>query len=71
MDTPVTWKDIDEIAVRLYDAEPDLDPLTLRFTELLDRILALPGFSGTREESNEAKLEAVQMTWLEEFQDSR
>ena len=71
MDTPVTWKDIEEVAVRLYEAEPDLDPLTLRFTDLLDRILALPGFAGTREESNEAKLEAVQMAWLEEFQDAR
>ena len=71
MDTPVDWKDVEEIGVRLFEAEPELDPLTLRFTDLLDKILALPGFTGTREESNEKRLEAVQMAWLEEFQDGR
>lgn len=71
MDTPLDWSDIEEIAVRLWEAEPELDPLTLRFTELLDRILALPGFQGGREQSNEKRLEAVQMAWLEEFQDGR
>ena len=71
MDTPVDWKDVEEIGVRLYEAEPELDPLTLRFTDLLDKILALPGFTGAREESNEKRLEAVQMAWLEEFQDGR
>ena len=71
MDAPLTWSDVDEIAARLWEAEPDLDPLTLRFTELLDRVLALPGFTGAREQSNEKRLEAVQMAWLEEFQDQR
>ena len=71
MDDACDWSDLEEVAVRLYEAEPTLDPLTLRFTDLLDRILALPGFTGSRAESNEAKLEAVQMAWLEEFQDGR
>jgi FeS assembly protein IscX len=71
MQDSVDWSDVEEIGVRLWEAEPTLDPLGLRFTDLLDRILALPGFSGSREESNEKRLEAVQMAWLEEFQDDR
>lgn len=71
MQTQLDWSDIEEIGVQLWEAEPALDPLTLRFTDLLDRILALPGFTGTREESNEKRLEAVQMAWLEELQDGR
>ncbi len=71
MPAQIGWSDIEEIGVQLWEAEPTLDPLTLRFTELLDRILALPGFTGSRDESNEKRLEAVQMAWLEEFQDGR
>ena len=71
MDEALDWSDPEEIGVRLWEAEPQLDPLTLRFTDLLDSILALDGFAGSREQCNEAKLEAVQMAWLEEFQDAR
>ena len=66
-----TWKDRDEIAIRLYEAHPDIDPLKVRFTDLLNWILALEGFTGKREESNEAKLEAIQMAWLEEYKDNQ
>jgi len=66
-----TWKDRDEIAIRLYEAHPDVDPLKVRFTDLLNWILALEGFTGKREESNEAKLEAIQMAWLEEYKDNQ
>ncbi len=61
------WSDIEEIGIQLYEADPDFDPLTIRFTDLLDRILALPDFTGTREQSNEKRLEAVQMAWYDEF----
>lgn len=66
-----TWKDRDEIAIRLYEAHPDVDPLKVRFTDLLAWILELEGFTGKREESNEAKLEAIQMAWLEEYKDNQ
>jgi FeS assembly protein IscX len=66
----ITWKDIDDIAIALSEKFPDEDPLKLRFTDLLDRILDLEGFVGQRSESNEAKLEAVQMAWLEEYKAS-
>ncbi len=68
MDNQLQWTDVDDIAYALWEAEPQLDPLTLRFTELIEKVLALPGFQGQRENCNEKILEAIQMAWLEEFQ---
>ena len=67
---PLTWTDTEEIALRLFDNEPELDPLTVRFTDLRDKILALPGFTGDVQRLNEKILEAVQMAWLEEYRDA-
>ena len=67
----INWTDLDEIGFQLYEAHPDQNPLDIRFTDLLDWVLAIPGFVGTREESNEQKLEAIQMAWLEEWQDNQ
>ena len=54
------WKDAQRIAEELYDNEPDLDPVTLRLSELRERVLALP------EKSNEPILEAILQAWLDE-----
>lgn len=62
----LTWSDAQAIAERLYEAEPDLDPTTLRLSELLDRVLALEEFTGDVKESNEARLEAILTAWLDE-----
>lgn len=69
MQIKLIWTSIEDIAIELYEAEPQLDPLTLRFTELIDKVMALPGFEGERDKCNEKILEAIQMAWLEEFQD--
>ena len=50
---------------------PDLDPLTVRFTDLHARVLALDGFDDDPKASNEPKLEAIQMAWYEEWKDSQ
>lgn len=63
------WTDVHEIATQLYDDDPDLDPLTLRFTELRDRVLALPEFEDDIKKLNEKVLEGIQMAWYEEYQD--
>jgi FeS assembly protein IscX len=63
------WTDINDIACELFDAAPDLNPLTLRFTDLRDRVMALKKFEGNLENCNEKILEAIQMAWLEEFED--
>ncbi|MCP4093563.1 MAG: Fe-S cluster assembly protein IscX [Planctomycetes bacterium] len=69
MQIKLTWTSIEDIAIELFEAEPQLDPLTLRFTALIDKVMALPGFEGERGKCNEKILEAIQMAWLEEFQD--
>jgi len=28
------WTDIDDIAIELYEGHPEIDPLTIRFTDL-------------------------------------
>ncbi|MFT5052868.1 MAG: FeS assembly protein IscX [Chlamydiales bacterium] len=65
----LTWSDVHEIAFRLFDAEPDLDPLTLRFTDLHKKIVALKGFSSDPSTSSEGILEAIQMAWVDERED--
>ena len=64
------WTDSETIGIALADKFPDLDPLTLRFTDLRERVLALEGFDDDPKASNEPKLEAIQMAWLDEFQES-
>lgn len=65
------WQDAAEIAIKLVEAHPDVDPLTVRFTDLHQWVCALPGFADDPKKSNEKILEAIQMVWHEEFQDAR
>jgi FeS assembly protein IscX len=60
------WTDTQEIAILLYETFPELDPLTLRFTDLHKKVCELPGFSDDPKKSNEKILEAIQMRWLDE-----
>ena len=65
------WTSIEDIAIALSEKFPDLDPLTVRFTDLHRYITELPTFTDDPKRSNESKLEAIQMAWYEEFKDSR
>jgi FeS assembly protein IscX len=65
------WSDAEDIGIALAEKFPDLDPLTLRFTDLRERVLGLDGFSDDPKTSNEPKLEAIQMAWYEEFKDAQ
>ena len=69
MPQPIMWNDAEEIGIQLQEKHPDLDPLTVRFTDLHRYVTELPGFADDKEKSNEAKLEAIQMAWYEEFKD--
>jgi FeS assembly protein IscX len=64
-----TWEDSEDIALALMEAHPEVDPLTVRFTDLHKWITALPGFGDDPAKSNEGKLEAIQMAWHEEYDD--
>ena len=65
------WTDAEDIAIALFEKFPDVDPLTVRFTDLRDRVIALSGFDDDPKGSNEPKLEAIQMAWHEEFTDAQ
>ncbi|HOW68996.1 MAG TPA: Fe-S cluster assembly protein IscX [Phycisphaerae bacterium] len=65
------WTDTEDIAILLHEKWPDVDPLTVRFTELRQWVCELEGFADDVKLSNEAKLEAIQMAWLEEYNAAR
>jgi len=66
----VKWTDSEDIGIALVEKFPGVDPLTIRFTDLRDRVVALDGFDDDPKSSNESKLEAIQMAWYEEFKES-
>lgn len=59
------WTDAEDVAERLFEARPDQDPLSVRFTALHRWITELADFADDPKESSEGKLEAIQMAWLE------
>jgi FeS assembly protein IscX len=63
------WDDAEEIGIQLADKFPGKNPLEVRFTDLHEWVTQLEGFSGDPHGSNEGKLEAIQMAWLEEYND--
>ena len=60
------WVDSLDIAIELDETHPDVDPATVRFTELREWVLALDDFDDDPEHSGEKILEAIQMAWIEE-----
>jgi FeS assembly protein IscX len=67
----VKWTDSEGVGIALAEKFPGLAPLTIRFTDLRERVIALDGFDDDPKTSNESKLEAIQMAWYEEFKDGQ
>jgi len=67
----MTWTDAEDIGIALFEKYPAIDPLTVRFTDLRDKVLQLEGFEGDAKASNEPKLEAIQMAWHEEWKENQ
>jgi FeS assembly protein IscX len=67
----VKWLDAEDIGIALTEKVPDTDPLTVRFTDLREKVMELDGFDDDPKASNEPKLEAIQMAWYEEWKDSQ
>jgi FeS assembly protein IscX len=59
------WDDAEDIGEALAEAHPDVDPLTVRFTDLHRWVCALPGFADDPKASTEGTLERIQMAWVE------
>jgi len=71
MPREIHWTDAEEIGIQLHDKFPTIDPLTVRFTDLHRFVTELEGFADDPAKSNESRLEAIQMAWLEEFNDAQ
>ncbi len=61
------WTDTLDIAIELYEKFPNVDPLTVRFTDLMQWVMELEGFDDSKDRCGERILEAIQMAWIEEL----
>ena len=67
----VKWIDSEDIGIALFEKFPAVDPLTVRFTDLREKVMQLDGFDDDPKTSNEPKLEAIQMAWYEEWKEGQ
>ncbi|MCB2409925.1 Fe-S cluster assembly protein IscX [Hymenobacter lucidus] len=72
---PIHWNDHEDIAMALYekfgDSFDEAKIYRIRFTDLLEWVLTLPNFVGTREQSTEGHLEQIQAKWVYEWRDNQ
>jgi FeS assembly protein IscX len=72
---PINWNDYEDIAMGLYEKFGDdfseSKIYRVRFTELLEWVLQLPDFAGTREQASEGHLEQIQSAWVYEWRDNQ
>lgn len=61
------WRDAEDIGIALSEAFPEVDPLTVRFTDLHRWVTELPDFRDDPKASTESTLEKIQMAWLDEY----
>jgi FeS assembly protein IscX len=61
----LTWDDAEDIAERLVEVHPEVDPLGVRFTDLHRWVLELADFDDDPIASTEGRLERIQMAWIE------
>ena len=62
------WTDVYEIAFKLADAKPEVDPMQVNFVDLRDWIIALPDFEDDPDRCGEKLLEAIQAAWIDEVE---
>lgn len=66
----LTWDQFENIGIALFEKFPDVDPTNVRYTDMHKWITELEDFDDDPLKSNEAKLEAIQMAWLEEYNEA-
>ena len=62
------WTEVQEIAIQLSDAHPDVDPTKVNFVDLMRWVMALPDFNDDPKHCGERVLEAIQAAWIEEVE---
>ena len=72
---PIQWADHEDVAMALYEKfgeeYPEPRIYRIRFTDLIDWVLTLPNFAGTREQATEGHLEQIQAKWVYEWRDNQ
>ena len=72
---PIEWADHEDVAMALYEKFgadfTEAKIYRIRFTDLIDWVLTLPHFVGTREQANEGHLEQIQAKWVYEWRDNK
>ena len=63
------WTDVHAIGEILYDRFPDMNPLSIRFTDLMKWVMEIEEFDDVEERCGERVLEAIQMAWLSEWKE--
>ena len=61
------WTDVNDIAIELIEAHPEVSPLAINFVDLRNWVLALPEFDDDPDHCGEKILEAIQAAWMEEL----
>ncbi len=62
------WTDVHEIAFKLADDKPEVDPLQVNFVDLRNWIIHLPDFEDDPDRCGEKILEAIQAAWIDEVE---
>ena len=62
------WTDINDLAIELSEAHPGVDPTRINFLDLMNWVLALPGFDDDPKNCGEKILEAIQQAWIDEVE---
>jgi FeS assembly protein IscX len=62
------WTDINDIAIELSEAHPEIDPTKVNFVDLMHCVMQLPGFDDVEKHCGEKVLEAIQQAWIDEVQ---
>ncbi|MCE9678691.1 Fe-S cluster assembly protein IscX [Shewanella sp. AS1] len=62
------WIDSLDIALTLLEQYPDVDPNTIRFTDLYDWVINLEEFDDDPNHCGEKILEAIQQCWINEYE---
>ena len=65
----LTWDQFENIGIALFEKFPEVDPTNVRYTDMHKWITELEEFEDDPMKSTEGKLEAIQMAWLEEYED--
>ncbi len=72
---PISWADHEDIGMKLYerfgDDYTEGKIYRIRFTELIEWVLEIKNFAGTREECSESHLEQIQAKWVYEWRDNQ